>query len=62
MSPGRLQRVNELLTEARSRDPAERRALLMEACAGDHQLREEVESLLAQDSTGRGEGIPDRHR
>jgi hypothetical protein len=42
----RWQRVKELFAAALESDPAKRRALLDEACAGDNELRAEVESLL----------------
>jgi eukaryotic-like serine/threonine-protein kinase len=53
MTPERWERVRELFHTARSRPESERSALLVEACAGDHQLRREVEALLDQPvSTG----------
>jgi len=42
----RWQRVKELFAAALECDPSKRRALLNEACAGDNELRAEVESLL----------------
>ncbi len=50
MSPQRLQQIEELYHSARERQPGERGAFLAEACRGDVELRDEVESLLAQDS------------
>src|SRR5437773_8511733 len=47
MTPERWQRIESLLHDALERAPAERRALLDEACAGDQAMRKEVESLLA---------------
>ena len=46
--------VESLYHAARARTPAERAAFLEAACAGDVELRREVESLLAQPETGRG--------
>jgi serine/threonine protein kinase/Tfp pilus assembly protein PilF len=42
----RWTRLKELFANARSLDPAERRRMLEEACAGDPDLRAEVEQLL----------------
>lgn len=47
MTPERQQRVDELFIELLDLAPAERRARLDVACAGDPELRGEVESLLA---------------
>jgi serine/threonine protein kinase len=47
MTPERWQKIESLLHDALERAPAERRALLDEACAGDQAMRKEVESLLA---------------
>ncbi|HET8676999.1 MAG TPA: protein kinase, partial [Blastocatellia bacterium] len=41
------QQVNELFHAALEREPGERAAFLVHACAGDEDLRREVESLLA---------------
>lgn len=46
MSPDRWQRVKELLNEALSRDAGERALFLDEHCAGDPELRAELDSLL----------------
>jgi non-specific serine/threonine protein kinase/serine/threonine-protein kinase len=43
-------RVDRLLQQALERSPAERTAFLDEACAGDAQLRRELDSLLAADA------------
>ena len=43
----RWRRVEQLLAAALERDPSERGAFLDAACAGDAELRREVESLLA---------------
>ena len=45
----RLHEVEALYRAALERGPAERRAFLEEACAGDEELRREVQSLLAYD-------------
>lgn len=46
MSPERHQQITELLAEALERDPAERSVFLAAACAGDADLRREIESLI----------------
>src|ERR1043165_8964868 len=46
LSPERWRQVKELLGAALECDPQARPAFLAEACAGDAQLRAEVESLL----------------
>ena len=43
----RWRRVEEILDAALSRDPADRAAYLDRACAGDADLRKEVDSLIA---------------
>src|SRR5207249_6564409 len=50
MPAERSQQIERLYHEARERDPRERAAFLVQACAGDNALRREVESLLAEDS------------
>lgn len=47
MRPERFKQIDELLEAALESGPAERAALLEVACAGDGELRAEVESLLA---------------
>jgi serine/threonine protein kinase len=47
MKPEQWQKINELYYAALEREASERAALLDEACAGDEELRREVESLLA---------------
>lgn len=47
MQSDRWQQVKELLNEVLEREPAERTAFLDAHCAGDHDLRHEVDSLLA---------------
>src|SRR5205807_7411756 len=51
MTPDRWQTIERVYHAAlETRDAAARNALLDRACAGDADLREEVESLLAQQS------------
>jgi Tol biopolymer transport system component/predicted Ser/Thr protein kinase len=57
MDPARWKRVEEIYHAASERKAAERAAFLAVACAGDDDLRSEVESLLAQPSA---EGPLDR--
>src|ERR1051325_3768269 len=52
MKPERWQRVEDLYHAARECDSGQRNVFLRHACAGDEDLRREVESLLAQDSGG----------
>ena len=52
MTPERWQQVNELFTALVELEPEERSVFLNRSCAGDHNLRSEVESLLASDSRG----------
>src|SRR5438309_428751 len=47
MKPERWQKLDSLFHSALERQPEERAAFLDEACAGDQQLRKEVEALLA---------------
>jgi len=47
MTPERLERVSEVLEQAVVLAPEQRFSYLEEACAGDLELRREVESLLA---------------
>jgi serine/threonine protein kinase len=49
MSSKRQNQIETVFAAARERPPAERAAFLAEACAGDPDLRREVESLLAYD-------------
>ena len=51
-SPARWQHIAFLYELAVDRDEAMREAFLAEACAGDEDLRCEVESLLRQDVSG----------
>ena len=52
MSGSDLGRLEELLAEALGRRPQNRAAYLDEACAGDEELRRELEELLALDEGG----------
>ena len=54
MDADRWRRVEELYHSARLRDPGERAAYLAEACGGDRELQQEVESLLRQDVSRSG--------
>jgi eukaryotic-like serine/threonine-protein kinase len=47
MTPERWRQVDQLLQDTLERGPAERVAFLAEACGGDEELRQEVESLLS---------------
>src|SRR5215470_12458089 len=49
MTPERWSLIEKLCDAASGRAPAERSAFLIEACAGDENLRLEVESLLDYD-------------
>ena len=55
MTSERWQRVEQLYHAALDRDASQRAAFLDGACAGDESIRQEVESLLAQEQ--RPEGI-----
>src|SRR5215471_319948 len=50
MKPERWKQVDELLEAALERPEPERAAFLDQACAGDEELRREVESLLISDA------------
>src|SRR5689334_23235016 len=54
MPPSRWERVEELFADCVGRTPGERAELLDRFCAGDADLRREVESLLAAHETPRG--------
>ena len=47
MTPERWQKIEQVLQTALDHDPADRAGLLDRECAGDADLREEVESLLS---------------
>src|SRR2546423_10743443 len=46
MKPEHWQQLDELFHSAREREPDKRAAFLDQACAGDQQLRREVEALI----------------
>lgn len=52
MSPERWQKLEELFHRAEALPGAERAAYLDRECAGDEQLRKEVEALIASSETG----------
>src|SRR5262245_15294749 len=52
MPSTRWHQISQLYHLARTRDANEREAFLVDACAGDDALRDEVRSLLAQDIAG----------
>ena len=54
MSPERWKQVQELYHATLEHEPPRRAAFLEEACAGDSELRLEVESLLAHEAQGQG--------
>ena len=54
MTDARWQRTEQVLHAALEREEPERAAFLREACAGDEQLRREIESLLAGDRNTEG--------
>ena len=45
MTPERWQKVDKLLEQALEKAPDRRGSFLDEACAGDEDLRQEIESL-----------------
>lgn len=53
MTPERWQQIEKLFYAALERAPDERAAFLVETCAADDALRQEVESLLASHEGGR---------
>jgi len=52
VTPERLRQIEQLFHDARQLTPGARDAFLRRECANDPELRREVESLLAQPSTG----------
>jgi eukaryotic-like serine/threonine-protein kinase len=54
MKPERWEQVAQLHRAALEREESERAAFLREACAGDENLRQEVESLLAREREAAG--------
>ena len=57
LTPERWQQVAAIYEQAVDRDSSERYAFLSQACAGDEELRREVEALLRQEAV---HGILDR--
>lgn len=51
LSPERWQLVEQVFHEALQRPPGERRSFIASSCAGDDDVRREVESLLAADTS-----------
>ncbi len=51
MEQQRWRQVEQLYHSAKERDPSQRHAFLAEVCRGDEELRCEIESLLAQDTS-----------
>jgi len=49
VTPERLEQIQELYHAAREREPGQQAAFLAAGCAGDEELRREVESLLSAD-------------
>ena len=47
-------RIIELFDQASRKSPAEREALLVEACKGDPELRAQIDSLLAAHEAATG--------
>jgi serine/threonine-protein kinase len=47
MTPDRWRQIQDLFAEARAHRSGERAAFLEKACAGDNDLRQEVEWMLA---------------
>jgi serine/threonine protein kinase/TolB-like protein/Flp pilus assembly protein TadD len=52
MTPERWQQINELFHSALEQERGRRAAFLAQACAGDEDLRQEVESLIASHERG----------
>ena len=52
MTPERWQQVEHLYHAALGQEAARRKAFLIDACQGDDELREEVESLLQVSQSG----------
>src|SRR5262245_45821042 len=52
MTPERWQKVDKLFEQALEKEPDRRGSFLDEACAGDEELRREVESLLVYENKG----------
>src|SRR5215468_10156344 len=54
MTPERFRQIDQLVDLALEQKSSQRTAFLDEACAGDDELRREVESLLAHDERAGG--------
>lgn len=54
MTADSYRRLNDLFAAASGRDPSDRAAFLAEACAGDAEMRHEVEAMLAADAVSGG--------
>src|SRR6266705_1940360 len=54
MTPDHWKKIEELYHTAREREESQRVAFLNEACAGDEALRQEIESLLAEEKREAG--------
>ncbi len=54
MTADRWRQIEDLCHEALARDPEDRPAFLAQACAGDDELRREVESLLTHEPRAAG--------
>ncbi len=54
MDADRWKKIEELYHAVRKLDAGERRAFLQQACAGDEELRREIESLLACENDAKG--------
>lgn len=52
MTPERWRKVDEIFQAALELNPEEREAFLDKSCAGDEELRREVESLISSDEQG----------
>jgi serine/threonine protein kinase/Tfp pilus assembly protein PilF len=58
VNPQRQQRVDQIYSSALKRPPGERDSFLSEACQNDHELRQDVETLLAQASATVNDASP----
>ena len=54
MNPERWRQIEQVLDGALELGASERRSFLDQACAGDNELRQEVEALLANESKVEG--------
>ena len=50
MTPAHWRQIEELYLAAKEREPAVRDAFLAAACGEDEELRDKIESMLAQDA------------